>query len=150
MIGQLVAKLLTGEAGVYIARMQRLAVLYAALTVFLLMMLGFLLGALFIFVAGYIGNLYTALAFAAGFFVLILIAWILTIIARRPPRKRADDRLQRDIASIASVAALSNIPLIFQTVKKRKGLLLVPVAAATGWGVWRAISSYRERSRWED
>ncbi|MEX6506269.1 hypothetical protein [Jiella sp. M17.18] len=147
MVWQLVAKLLTGEAGVYIARMRRLVVLYAALTVFLLMMLGFLTGALFIYIAGFFGDLYTALLFAAVCFFLILVTWILTIVVRRPLRKRADDRLQRDIAAIAGTAALTNAPLIFESMKKRKGLLILPVLAAVGYGAWRAVSGYGERIR---
>lgn len=143
MIWQLVAKLVTGEAGVYVARMRRLAVLYAAMALFAILMLAYLISALYVWIAWLYGPLAASLGFAAGFFVLIVATWIATIIVRRPPRKRADDRLQRDIASIAGVAALSNAPLLFQSAKRNKKLLLVPVVGAVGWAVWRAVTSYR-------
>lgn len=149
MIFQLVAKLISGEAGIYIARMRRLAGLYAAMLVFLLLMIGFLIGALFVYIAGLIGSLYAALVFAGFFFLLILMTWILSIAARRPPPKRADDRLQRDIASIAGVTAISNLPLILGAVKKRKSLLLIPVGMAGMFATWRTISAFR-RNRDQD
>lgn len=145
MIWQLVAKLVTGEAGVYVARMRRLVVLYIIMAVFALMMIAYLMTALYVWVASLYGPLAAALGFAAVFFVLVLVTWILTVIVRRPPRKRADDRLQRDIASIAGVAALSNAPLLFQSARRNKKLLLVPVAGAVGWALWRAIESFRTR-----
>ncbi|TFF23087.1 hypothetical protein E3C22_11645 [Jiella endophytica] len=143
MIWQLVAKLVTGEAGVYVARIRRLIMLYAVMAVFAILMLTYLISALYVWVASIYGPLATSLGFAGGFLVLIILTWIATIIVRRPPRKRADDRLQRDIASIAGVAALSNAPLLFQSAKRNKKLLLVPVAGAVGWAVWRAITAYR-------
>ncbi|NDW07078.1 hypothetical protein [Jiella pacifica] len=145
MVWQLVAKLVTGEAGVYVARMRRLVVLYLAMAVFALLMIAYLMTALYVWVAWLYGPLAAALGFAGFFLVLILLTWIATVIVRRPPRKRADDRLQRDIASIAGVAALSNAPLLFQSAKRNKKLLFVPVAGAVGWAVWRAFDSWRTR-----
>tara|TARA_R110002020_G_scaffold22460_3_gene75930 strand:+ start:339 stop:791 length:453 start_codon:yes stop_codon:yes gene_type:complete len=145
MIWQLVAKLVTGEAGVYVARIRRLIVLYLAMAVFGLLMVAYLMTALYVWVASLYGPLAAALGFAGFFLVLVLLTWIATVIARRPPRKRADDRLQRDIASIAGVAALSNAPLLFQSAKRNKKLLFVPVAGAVGWALWRAIDSFRTR-----
>ncbi|MCE7026719.1 hypothetical protein [Jiella avicenniae] len=147
MVWQLVAKLVTGEAGVYVARLRRLIVLYLAMAVFALLMIAYLMTALYVWIAALYGPLAAALGFAAVFFVLILLTWIATVIVRRPPRKRADDRLQRDIASIAGVAALSNAPLLFQSAKRNKKLLFVPVAGAVGWAMWRAIESWRTRGR---
>lgn len=145
MIWQLVAKLVTGEAGVYVARMRRLVVLYIVMAVFALLTIAYLMTALYVWVAWLYGPITAALGFAIFFFVLVLATWIATVIVRRPPRKRADDRLQRDIASIAGVAALSNAPLLFQSAKRNKKLLLVPVAGAVGWALWRAIESFRTR-----
>ncbi|HDZ75550.1 MAG TPA: hypothetical protein ENH55_22860 [Aurantimonas coralicida] len=149
MILQLIIKLITGEAGIYMARLKRLAVLYAIMGLFAIAMLASLISALSIFLANRYGALETALGFAGVSFLLLIATGVAVVIARRPPRKRADDRLQRDIAAIAGVTALSSAPQVFGLVKKRKGLLLVPVAAAGAWGIWRAISSYRTRGdRW--
>ena len=145
MIWQLVAKLVTGEAGIFVARIRKLVVLYLVMAVFTLLMVIYLISALYIWIASIYGPLWTSLGFAGGFLILILLTWIATIVVRRPARKRADDRLQRDIASIAGVAALSNAPLLFQSARRNKKLLFVPVAGAVGWAVWRAITSFRAR-----
>ncbi|MBO0904857.1 hypothetical protein [Jiella sonneratiae] len=145
MIWQLVAKLVTGEAGVYVARLRRLVVLYLVMAVLAILMVAYLMTALYVWIASLYGPLAAALGFAGVFFVLILLTYVAIVIVRRPPRKRADDRLQRDIASIAGVAALSNAPLLFQSARRNKKLLLVPVAGAVGWAVWRAVNSYFTR-----
>ena len=143
MVWQLVAKLVTGEAGVYFARIRTLLVLYVVMAVFGLLTLVYLISALYVWVASIYGPLWTSLIFAGAFFLLVVLTWIATIIVRRPKRKRADDRLQRDIASIAGVAALSNMPLLFQSARRNKKLLVVPVAGAVGFALWRAFTSYR-------
>ncbi|MCQ0986543.1 hypothetical protein [Jiella marina] len=145
MFWQMVAKLVTGEAGVYLARMRRLAGLYVILAILGLLIVGFLMGALYVYIASLVGPLAASLIFAAAFFVLAIITYAMTIVVRRPPRKRADDRLERDIASIAGVAALSNAPLLFQSARRNKKLLLIPAMGAVGWAVWRAFTSYRHR-----
>lgn len=145
MIGALISTLIFGEAGVYLARLKKLASLYLVMAAFAICMLFSLLASLYIFLAERFGALETALGFSAVWFVLVVVAWILIIVARRRPAKRADDRLKRDIASIASVAALSNAGLMLKQVRRRKSLLLVPVAAVAGWAVWRSIEN-----RWRD
>lgn len=144
MITGLISTLLLGEAGTYFARLKKLAGLYAVMAVFALCMILSLLASLYIFLAQRFGALETALVFSAGWFLLVVLVWILVVIARRPPAKRADDRLKRDIASIAGVAALSNAGLMLKQVRRRKSLLLVPIAAVAGWAVWRRISTYRQ------
>lgn len=147
MLLQLITRLITGEAGTYLARMRRLAGLYAVMAVFGLLTAVFLIGSLFIFLAEIFGGLATALGFAGAFFLVFVVFWIMTIMVRRTPSRRADDRLQRDVASIAGVAALSNAPLLLRSVRRNKMLLLLPVAGATGFVIWRAISNYRDRIR---
>ena len=146
MIGGLISTLLLGEAGTYFARLKKIVGLYAVMAIFALCMLFSLLASLYIYLAQRFGALETALGFSAGWFVLVVVAWILVIVARRRPAKRADDRLKRDIASIAGVAALSNAGLMLKQVKRRKSLLLVPIAAVAGWAVWRSIDTYRQDS----
>ena len=144
MIWGLISTLVMGEAGSYLARLKKVAGLYAAMAIFGLGLLFSLLASLYIFLAQRYGALETALGFSAGWFVLVVVAWVLVIVARKPPRKEADDRLKRDIASIAGVAALSNAGLMIKQVKRRKSLLLVPVAAVGGWALWRSIETYRQ------
>lgn len=141
----LISKLISGEADLFLARVRRLAVLYAAIALLALSMAGFLLGALFGALAEEFGAVETALGFAAVCFVLLVLAYGLLLRARRPRPGRTEDRLQRDIASIAGVAALSNAPLLLASLGKRKSLLLVPVAVLGAWGLWRAFRASRNR-----
>ena len=143
----LISRLITGEAGIYIARMRRVAGLYAIMAFFGLLTVGFVFSALYILLAREVGSLAASLIFAGVFLTLCLVAWILASMAQRPPTRRADDRLQRDVASIAGVAALTNAPLLFRSIRRRKSLLLVPVVGAAGFAIWRAISDYRDRIR---
>ncbi|WAJ30007.1 hypothetical protein [Antarcticirhabdus aurantiaca] len=145
MLTQLITKLITGEAGIFVEKMKRLAVLYALMAVCALFMLGFLMNALFVWLASHFGAFGTSLGFALFFLVLVIAVYVMISAAGRPPANRADDRLQRDIASIASVAALSNAPLLFSSVRRRKSLLLVPVAGGFLFAVWRLITATRRR-----
>ena len=146
MVGHLIYTLLTGEAGNYIARLKRIAGFFIAMAVCAIVMLSTLFAALYVFLVHRYGGVHTSLGFAAVFFLLMLAFWIGLMIVRRPPKKRADDRLKRDIASIAGVAALSNASGMVRAVKRRKSLLLVPVAAAGGFAMWRAVSAFRART----
>lgn len=141
----IVTKVIQGELGIYMARLKRLATVYVIMAVFALLLLVFLLVALFIVAASYWGGLATALIMAGLCLVVLLALWISTIAIRRTPAKRADDRLSRDIASIAGVSALSNAPAILKAIRQRKSLLLIPTAGALGFGIWRAILAARGR-----
>ncbi len=147
MVFQLITRLFTGEASIYFARLRTIASLYAVMAVLALAMLFFLLLALFVWIAQSAGVLATAIGFAVGCLVVLVGVYIVLMIARRPPRQRAADRMQRDMASIASVAAVSNMPLLFRSVRRRKSLLLVPVAAVSAWGVFRVFQNIRDASR---
>ncbi|RIY02139.1 hypothetical protein D3218_07550 [Aureimonas flava] len=144
MVFQLITKMLTGEASIYIARLRTIAVIYAIMAVFALALLFFLLLALFVWIAQSFGVLATAIGFAVGCLVILIGVYVFLLIARRPPRQRAADRMQRDVASIASIAAVSNMPLLFRSVRRRKSLLLVPVALASAWGLFRVVQTVRD------
>ena len=147
MVFQLITRLFTGEASIYFARLRTIASLYAVMAVLAQALRFFLLQALFVWIAQSAGVLATAIGFAVGCLVVLVGVYIVLMIARRPPRQRAADRMQRDMASIASVAAVSNMPLLFRSVRRRKSLLLVPVAAVSAWGVFRVFQNIRDASR---
>ncbi|WP_294645246.1 hypothetical protein [uncultured Aureimonas sp.] len=144
MVFQLISRLVTGEASIYFARLRTIATIYVVMGIFALAMLFFLLLALFAWIAHSIGVVATALIFAAACLVILIGVYIFLTIARRPPRQRAANRVQRDVASIASVAAVSNMPLIFRSLRRRKSLLVVPVAAASAWGLFRVFQNWRD------
>ncbi|WP_156369317.1 hypothetical protein [Aureimonas sp. Leaf324] len=144
MVFQLISGLVTGEASIYLARLRTIATIYVVMGIVALAMLFFLLLALFAWIAHSIGVVATALIFAAVCLVALIGVYIFLTIARRPARQRAASRVQRDVASIASVAAMSNMPLIFRSLRRRKSLLVVPVAAASVWGVYRVFQNWRD------
>lgn len=145
MVLALIMRLFTGEASIMFARLKRLIGLYALMAVLVAVMLGFLLIALFAWIASYLGVIETALIFAGVLFVLVLITFIMAKITGRKPANRADDRLQRDIASIAGVTALSNAPQLMRVLRQRKGLVVVPAAAAGFVALYGILSFLRRR-----
>lgn len=145
MLTQLITKLFTGEASIFIARLRSVAIVYALMGLFALATVGFLLNALHAWLSFHYGPVATSVGFAPVSLAVLVGLYVVLVTVRRPPRVRAQDRMQRDIASIASVAAVSNIPLLFTSVRRRKSLLLVPVAAAGLFGLWRSLRGMRGR-----
>lgn len=136
----LVAKIFQGELGTYFARLKRLTILYVIMSVFILLLLAFLITALFVYVASQIGALNAALIASGLCLVVILALWIMTIVVRRKPEKRVQDRMKRDIASVAGTSAIANLPKILAMARKRKATaILTPIVAIVGFGVWRML-----------
>lgn len=147
MLLQLITKIFTGEAGVYVTRLRAVAAIYAVMAALAAGLVFFLLLAIFIFTAQRLGPITASLIFAFVWLLMIVAAYIALVMARRPPKQRASDRLQRDIASVASVAAMSNLPLIVRSIRRRRSLLLVPIAAFGAWGIARGLRGARS---WRD
>lgn len=143
MLGQLIARILTGEAGLYFTRLRTFATLYTLIGVAGAGAGFFLLLALFIWLTSAVGALYAALIFAGACLVVAAVFYVLLAIARRPARQESRDRLQRDVASIAGVAAMTNLPRLLQSARRRKRLLAVPLALAGIWGAVRLTLAYR-------
>ncbi|KAB0679871.1 phage holin family protein [Aureimonas leprariae] len=141
----LITRLLTGEAGLYFTRLRNMAVWYSVAGVFGLVMAIFLLVALFSWVASHLGTVGTALIFAAVFLVLAIVAVVIARISGRPPRPEKEDRLQRDILSIAGVTAMSNAPQLMRLARQKRGLIMIPAAAAGFFGLYKAIAAFRDR-----
>ena len=145
MVLALITRLLQGEAGIFLARLKRLMGLYIMLGVFGLLLLIFLITTLFIWLSQHFGSLNTALGFSAGSLVLVILTYVMVLMAKRKPETRADDRLQRDIASIAGVTALTNAPQIMRAVRRQKKLLLVPIAGMGFFGLYKILTNRRGR-----
>ncbi|WP_152046095.1 phage holin family protein [Aureimonas psammosilenae] len=141
----LITRLLTGEAGLYFTRLKNMVVWYAIMGVFLLVMAIFLLIALYSWIAGAVGPILAALIFAGAFLVLSLVAFLLGRISGQPPRNKDEDRLQRDIASIAGVTAMANAPQLMRLMQRKRGFIIVPAAIAGFFGLYKAIAALRDR-----
>ena len=145
MIGPLIAKLFTGEASIYLARLRTAMTIYIVMAILALGAVGFLLNALFTWLAFRFGHVQTSIGFGVVCLIGVAIMYVVLLMARRAPQQRARDRVQRDVASIASVAAISNLPTIFGLVRRRKSVLLVPIGLASIWGLFVALRGYRDR-----
>lgn len=145
MLLTLVSKIFAGEAGVFLARLKRVVALYVLLAILLLILAIFVIVALFIWSSQHFGALPTALGFCGGSLVLVLLTFAMIMMAKRRPSTRADDRLQRDIASIAGVTALTNAPQIIRAFRRNRSLIAVPVALGGLYGLYRLISGIRGR-----
>ncbi|MEF2071773.1 phage holin family protein [Consotaella aegiceratis] len=144
MITQVLTGLAIGELRAYVARLKRLAILYAMLALFALGMVFFLVLALYLWVASEYGPLWAALGFAGGWLVLILITYIFVLVTRRRARRENAGRLQRDLNSLAGVAALSTASRAAGAARNRKGLILVPAAAAGAFAAYRLLRNRRQ------
>lgn len=145
MLGSLVVRILTGEAGVLFARLRTVAVLYALMAVAALCVAIFLMLALFLWVASHLGGIWASLIFAGVFAVIIAVLYASLAASRRPKETDRQERLRRDVASIAGVAAMSNLPVILRSARRQKRLLAIPVAAIGLWGAVRMAIYYRRR-----
>jgi hypothetical protein len=141
----LITRLLTGEAGLYFTRLRNMAVWYAVMGVFALVLVIFLMIALFSWMASLLGTVATALIFAALFLLLTIVAFAIAQISGRPPRPEKEDRLQRDILSIAGVTAMSNAPQLMRLARQKRGLIMIPAVAAGFFGLYKVIAAFRER-----
>jgi hypothetical protein len=141
----LITRLLTGEAGIYLARLRTIAFWYAVMGVFALVTVIFLFIAAFSWVASHLGALVAALIFAGVFLVLTLVAFGVARVAGRPPRTGREDRLQRDIASIAGVTALGYAPQLGRLARQKRGLLILPALVAGFFGLYKGIAAFRHR-----
>ncbi|GGE19631.1 hypothetical protein GCM10011390_43580 [Aureimonas endophytica] len=140
----LIARLLTGEAGIYFARLRNMATWYVVMGVFGLITVIFLLMALFAWVETHLGPILTALVFAGVFLVLTLVAFLLARSSAGQPKGQRAETLQREIASIAGVTAMSNAPQIFRLMRRKRGLVIIPMAALGFLGLYKAITAFRD------
>lgn len=145
MLVALITRLFTGEADIFVSRLKRQVGFYVLLAILGLALSIFLLLALFLWLAGKFGALPTALGFSGVFLVLFLVTYILAVLAKRRPVRRDDDRLQRDVASIAGVAALTNAPRIVRAMRQKRGLILLPLAGLGFYGLYRLVAAMRGR-----
>lgn len=145
MLAALLTTLVRGEAGAFFARLKRVAGLYALIALVALALLAFLFHALFLWLSFHFGEMATTLGFAAAFALILGALLVMLRLSGRRPLPEADDRLRRDIASIAGVTALSKAPQLVRALQRKRGLLIVPTAAAGFWGLYRILSYVRRR-----
>jgi undecaprenyl pyrophosphate phosphatase UppP len=140
MLASLIASLASGETVVAIRRARRAAIIYLAAGTAGLCGVGFLIGALYIWLSERYGRLETALGFGVGFIVLALLILLVHRLTAGSRARRAAERRKSDLAAMGIAAALAALPGLMRS-RAGLGTLLAPALAVVAYAI------YRENSR---
>jgi len=143
MLPTLLTSILSGEATFAVRRARTAIVVYGLIGLCVLLALGFLLAAGFIYTSRIYGSLNAASGFAGGFLLLGLAIWIAFRISSSVRTKRRARRQRGELASLAAAAGIAALPGL---IKGRSIVTLVglPLAALV------AAQIYRENTRRAD
>lgn len=136
MLASLLASLASGETMVAIGRARRAAVVYLLAGLAALCGAGFLIGALYIWLAGLFGRLETAIAFGAGFIAIALLILIVDRLTAKSRARRAAERRKSDLTALGVAAALAVLPTVLRS-RAGAGALLAPAIAIAAYAIWR-------------
>ncbi|MVA96171.1 hypothetical protein GN330_02770 [Nitratireductor sp. CAU 1489] len=118
-------------------RFRRAVIDFALAGAALLLGLGFLVAAAFIFVSERYGALYTTTAFGVGFIVLAgLILIVHRMIVGLRIRRRAEEKRAEQVKSFAVTAALAALPSIIRS-RSLVGQIAIPLAAIAAYAIYR-------------
>jgi predicted membrane channel-forming protein YqfA (hemolysin III family) len=142
MLSSLVAAFVSGEALGVVRRARRAAIVYIFAAIALLTGLGFLIGAAYVAAARRFGAVEAAIAFGLAFIVMGLLALAIHAWAGRTRKREAVGRRSADLATIASVAAVSLLPTLLRgpsALRGKAGLagILGPALAVFAYGIYR-------------
>jgi undecaprenyl pyrophosphate phosphatase UppP len=140
MLASLIASLASGETVVAIRRARRAAIVYLGAGTAGLCGVGFLIGALYIWISERYGRLETALGFGVGFIVLALLILLIHRLTAGSRARRATERRKSDLAAMGIAAALAALPGLMRS-RVGLGALLAPALAVVAYAI------YRENSR---
>ena len=140
MLASLLASLASGETAVAIRRARRAAVVYLLAGVAALCGVGFLIGALYIWLSRRYGSLETALWFGAGFLVIAVAILLIHRLTAGSRARRAAERRKSDLTAVGVAAALAVLPGLLRS-RAGIGTLLAPALAVVAYAI------YRENSR---
>ena len=140
MLASLIASLASGETVVAIRRARRAAIVYLLAGTAGIIGVGFLIGALYIWLSELYGRLETALGFGVGFIVLALLIVLVHRLTAGSRAKRAAERRRSDLTAMGVAAALAALPGLMRS-RAGLGTLLAPALAVVAYAI------YRENSR---
>jgi len=136
MLATLLASLASGETMVAIRRARRAAIVYSVAGLLVLCGVGFLIGALYIWLADHYGRLETALGFGVGFIVLALLIVLINRLTANSRAKRAAERRKSDLTALGVATALAVLPNLLRS-RVGVGSLLAPAIAIAAYAIWR-------------
>jgi undecaprenyl pyrophosphate phosphatase UppP len=139
MLASLIASLASGETVVAIRRARRAAIVYLLAGTAGIIGVGFLIGALYIWLAELYGRLETALGFGVGFIVLALLIVLVHRLTAGSRAKRAAERRRSDLTAMGVAAALAALPGLMRS-RAGLGTLLAPALAVVAYAIYRENS----------
>jgi undecaprenyl pyrophosphate phosphatase UppP len=139
MLASLIATLASGETVVAIRRARRAAIVYLLAGTAGVIGVGFLIGALYIWLSELYGRLETALGFGVGFIVLALLILLVHRLTAGSRAKRAAERRRSDLTAMGVAAALAALPGLMRS-RAGLGTLLAPALAVVAYAIYRENS----------
>jgi undecaprenyl pyrophosphate phosphatase UppP len=139
MLASLIASLASGETVVAIRRARRAAIVYLLASAAGLIGLGFLIGALYIWLAERYGRLESALGFGIGFIVLALLILLIHRLTAGSRAERAAERRKSDLTAMGVAAALAVLPGLMRS-RAGLGTLIAPALAVVAYAIYRENS----------
>lgn len=136
-LASLIGSIISGETLEVIGRARRAAIIYAIAGLLFLCGAGFLVAAGFIAVAREIGTLPATLWFGGGFLVLAIALIVIDRLAARARTRRDAKRRREETRAVVSAATIALLPALLASSRVRGIALVLPVAAALAYGVWR-------------
>lgn len=144
MLASLIASLASGETLQAIRRARRAAVAYLFAGVAGLCGVGFLLGALYIWLAELYGSLATAIGFGVGFIVLAVLILVIHRLTAGSRARRITERRKSDLTAMGIAAAIAALPTLTRS-RAGMGALLAPALAAVAYAIYRENTRPRPR-----
>jgi ABC-type uncharacterized transport system permease subunit len=136
MLASLLASLASGETLQAVRRARRAAIAYLFAGVAVAIGVGFLIGALYIFLSERYGRLETAIGFGVGFIVLALLVLLVHRLTATSRARRAAERRKSDLTAMGVAAALAALPTLARS-RVGLGALLAPAIAVVAYAIYR-------------
>lgn len=144
MLASLIASLASGETLQAIRRARRAAVAYLLAGAAGLCGVGFLVGALYIWLAERYGSLATAIGFGVGFIVLALLILLVHRLTARSRARRVIEKRKSDLTAMGIAAAIAALPTLARS-RAGVGALLAPALAVVAYAIYRENTKPRPR-----
>lgn len=149
MLASLIASLASGETALALRRARRTAIVYLVAGAALLCGVGFLIGALYIWLAQRYGSLQAAIAFGFGFILLALLILLIDRVTARSRAHKVAERRKADFTALGVAAALGVLPGLLRS-RAGVGALLAPVIAVAAYAIYRENRDPRRGDRRTD
>lgn len=135
MLTSLIAGLVSGETIEAARRARRAAIVYVLAGIAALCGVGFLIGALYIWLADLYGRLATAIGFGIGFVVLAGLILLINRLTAAPRARRAVEKRKSDLTSAGVAATVALLPGILRSAGV--GSVVAPALAVIAYAIYR-------------